>query len=140
MATKPPAISGGPDKVLKFVTNKVIDEIKKAISDLGKFGCAKVNKVIAELRNEGASLPKDIDKWSCDQKIAFVAALGPYGVACLAAGSLVVGMSGNAAKEVQKYGDQANRAAQAAIAKSGVDAAAKAVGNAATDAAQKLGF
>ena len=133
MATKPPSYGGGPQKILAYVTNEIVSAVKKAISDLGKFGCTKVNKVIAELRNEGANVPRGIDSWSCDQKIAFVAGLGPLGVSCLIAGALVAGVAGNAPAIVNKYGKQAEQAANAILAHSGVQAAANAVGSAAGD-------
>ena len=71
--------------------------------------CKNADKLYAKLKAKGAALPKQ-SKWdglSCDQKLAFIVALGPYGASMLVAGALVGGFATDAAKEFQKYGKDA---------------------------------
>jgi hypothetical protein len=71
--------------------------------------CKKADQVVKQLRAKGGAVPKEYDRWSCDQKIAFVAALGPEGVAMVLAGALAGKWATATANEIKKLtGDAAN--------------------------------
>ena len=102
----------GPLAVLAWATNRFVYELKKAMRQLGKVFCANADKVYKELLKAGAALPKQ-SKWdalSCDQKLAFVAALGPWGVGMLAGGALLGGFASDAAGQFKKWGPKAGAA------------------------------
>ncbi|MDO8681287.1 MAG: hypothetical protein Q7R30_22435 [Acidobacteriota bacterium] len=91
--------------------------------------CRNADKVYAKLKEKGAELPSQ-SKWdglSCDQKMGFIAALGPYGTALLLAGALVGGFVTGAAAETAKY-------AKAAAKSIGVSGAAKSFADAVSGA------
>lgn len=78
--------------------------------------CAKAEKVkLAVEARFGDSVIPD-SKWkklSCDEKIAYVAALGPVGVQALLAGALVGAAWNTSAKTVEKWADEAQKATDA---------------------------
>lgn len=64
--------------------------------------CKNAASVAAQMRDKGFSLPLGFDSWSCDQQMAFIAALGPFGIPMLLAGALVNGAINGLAEELQK--------------------------------------
>lgn len=111
--------------VLKWAVTKLIAVLKQNMGELRAQYCANADRVYYLLKSKGASVPKQStwDKLSCDQKVAFVFALGPYGSVMVATGALAGGFVTNAAKEMKKYGGQAAKA---------VNRVAASLGNAAT--------
>lgn len=102
----------GPGAVFKWTVDRFVKELKKAMANLRGQFCGNANKVYKKLKDAGAAVPKQ-SKWddlSCDQKIAFVAALGPQGVAMLVAGTLVAGFARDAVGEFKKFGGKASDA------------------------------
>ena len=71
--------------------------------------CDNTDKVYVKLKKAGAALPAT-SKWnglSCDQKLAFMIALGPMGLQMVIAGTRLGGFATNAVKEMSKYADSA---------------------------------
>ena len=99
------AIPKGAENLFKWVLKRLKKELNKARN----IACGKIDSVIAQLRAKGAKVPK-MTGWSCDQKIAFVAALGPYGIATVVAGALVGQLATNTAHEVARNIDRATDA------------------------------
>lgn len=64
--------------------------------------CTKADMVVSQIRARGGAVPAEYNRWSCDQKIAFVAALGPAGVAALLAGALVGRLATDTVNEVKR--------------------------------------
>lgn len=89
--------------------------IKAAIQDT----CRHADKAVREMRKKGVYVPRDYDRWSCEQRIA-------YAAAALTPSGLILGYGVSAG---QATIDEAQRAA---------DKAAKAVSHAASEA-KKLG-
>ena len=103
--------------------------------------CANADRVYAKLKAAGADTPST-SKWnglSCDQKMAFIAALGPYGVPMLVAGALVSGFVSNAAGEFKRYGGAAAKSLGSA-AKSFSDSVTSSASSAASSVAKSVGL
>lgn len=110
-----PQIPKGATNLVKWI----VAQLKKAIKGLGQVACKHIDRTIQQLRSKGAKVPK-MDGWSCDQKIAFVAALGPYGIATVLAGALAGKLATDTVKEVGRNLAAAQNAVQAISAKLGV--------------------
>lgn len=83
---------------------------KQAINAAKARLCANADRVASKLRAKyGATvIPSKWDKFSCDEKLAWLAALGPQGVAAVIAGQLV-GNAWNASREeVERWADHAS--------------------------------
>ena len=91
-----------------------------------KFLCANADKVVAKLKAKGAKIPKQWKKFSCDEKIAWVAALGPTGITMVLAGALLGKFSTDAVNETKRFAEFAAKTAGK-------------YGNAAKDAAKDFG-
>lgn len=78
----------------------LINKAKKAL-------CKKADRVASQLKAKGAKIPKAWGSFSCDEKIAWIAALGPTGVAQVLAGQLIGKFATDAADEVKKWRGQA---------------------------------
>lgn len=94
MATGAPAVA-------KWVQKRLLAEVRKRMAEL----CRNADTVYAKMKSAGAALPSQ-SKWndlSCEQKLAFITALGPYGAAMLAGGVLLGGWTRDAAGEAKKY-------------------------------------
>lgn len=65
--------------------------------------CVKADVIVTKLRAKGAAIPKAYYGYSCDQKIAFAAAVlgaGPAGVGALVAGTLTASLAVRSGKEL----------------------------------------
>ena len=102
----------GPLGVLDWAYRRLLAETKKMLRDIGKEGCRAVNNAIAQLRRAGANVPT-MSGWSCDQKIAFVAALGPAGVTLIITGALTGRLATDTANEVRRLSGRAEDAVRA---------------------------
>lgn len=94
-------MASGPEAVAKWVLKRAYAEFKKRKLAL----CAGSDKVYAKLKAAGAAGPSAA-KWkslSCDQKMAFMLALGPAGMQMMIVGGLLGGFATNAAREMEKY-------------------------------------
>lgn len=132
-------MAAGYQNVLKWTVKRLEAEVKKALNAFRNELCDNANKVYAKLKANGASVPKRStwDSYSCDQKIGFIAALGPYGSAMLAAGALVGGWVSNTTGEWKKFNAYGYGAA--AKGTGWLEAAAGTVGDAAGDAWEATG-
>lgn len=124
----------GRANVLKWAVRRFVSELKKAMLQLRNQLCAGADKVYEKLHDANVGkvgLPKRATwaKLSCDQKIAFVAALGPQGMAMLYAGALVGSWASDAQKEFKRYGKAAANV---------VDKIADAIGGSATKIADDV--
>ena len=129
----------GPGAVFKWSVDRFVKELKKALKNLGAQFCKNADKVYKKLADAGAAVPKQ-SKWddlSCDQKIAFVAALGPQGVLMLASGALAAGFARDAAAEFKKFGGKASAAVADLSKKLGVKVPKLNVGGTAGDVVKK---
>lgn len=124
----------GRANVLQWAVKRFVSELKKAMLQLRNQLCAGADKVYEKLHDANVGkvgLPKRATwaKLSCDQKIAFVAALGPQGMAMLYAGALVGSWAADAQKEFKRYGKAAANV---------VDKIADAIGGSATKIADDV--
>lgn len=73
--------------------------------------CTNAKKVVQLIRAKGGHVPGSFDALSCDQKIAFVAALAPFGalaIPMLVGGVLVGSLVGASANELNRAVNTAN--------------------------------
>jgi hypothetical protein len=67
--------------------------------------CDNATAVGNEMASKGFALPAGFSGWSCDQKIAFIAIMGPFGIPILLAGALVNGAIAGLSEEISKAGE-----------------------------------
>ena len=85
-------------------------------------------------------LPKGIEDWSCDQKAAFVVALGPLGVTAAFGGVLTGTLAINAKDEVARNFERAKAAVKDISKKLGVKVPEVKIGGTAGAVAKKFGL
>lgn len=102
------------------LVNWIVSELKKQIRKMGQIVCGHIDYVVSRLRSQGAKLPKSIDSWSCDQKVAFVAAMTPWGVAAVLTGALTGALATNTAAEVERNLEKAKNAVKSLSQKLGI--------------------
>lgn len=76
--------------------------------------CKKANKLKDEIERKFGTIGMSDSKWdklSCDEKIAYMAALGPYGTAALLAGTIAIAGWNTTKKEVERWAENAKDAA-----------------------------
>lgn len=84
--------------------------------------CARADKVAADLARRGAKIPKAWDDMNCEQKVAFIVALGPFGMSSLVMATAVGTLATSASKEVKKYAKAAKNAVEDISKKLGIKA------------------
>lgn len=97
---------------------KFAKELKKASAAV----CAKANRILGTLNAK----PKDWDKWSCDQRLAYVVAAGPLLGQAVLAGNVAASAFKATQNEVKRLDKNASKAAEK-------------VGDAAKDLADSVG-
>lgn len=146
------SFASGSASVLKWATSRFVYELKRQMNSLKASFCANADKVYEKLHDADVGkvgLPKRATwkKLSCDQKVAFVAALGPQGALMLASGALVASWAMDAKAEFKKYGQSAASAVDKIAAGLGggaqkigdeVKKGLSSAGNAVSDAAKSI--
>lgn len=105
----------GLQSIVCWAAQGIADNIHKQMLGV----CGNIDKVIAALKAKGAPIP-NMSGWSCDQKVAFVAALSPGGIAVLLAGALVGALAVNTVSIVKNSLSQASKAVSDISKKLGV--------------------
>lgn len=72
--------------------------------------CSKANKILGTLNAK----PKGWDKWSCDQRLAFVAGAGPLLMQAVLAGNVAASAAKATANEVNRFSKSASDLAESA--------------------------
>jgi hypothetical protein len=113
------AVIGGGLSVMEGCSRAQFNKAKKAV-------CAKANKILGRLNAK----PPGWSSWSCDQRLAYVIASGPYVQMAVLAGNVAISAVGATKAEIARFASNAESAAKKAGAKIGSDAGAGTVGNA----------
>ena len=101
--SKLPGIPPKYERLASWIVQSIIKAAKKALRDIGKLGCDKADKAIKALKAKGVPVP-DMKGWSCDQKLAFIASLGPDGMALLLGTAATAKLAKDAAEEAKRLG------------------------------------
>lgn len=103
--------------------------------------CRKADRVVAQIRGRGGVVPKGYDSLSCDQKVAFVAALGAtagLGLAVVLGGSLVGGLASASGQELTRLADRAKGSVRGF--ENAVSSTIENIGDTASNLAKKIGL
>jgi hypothetical protein len=113
------AVIGGVLSVTQGCSKAQFAKAKKAI-------CSKASTILKKLNGK----PPGWDKWSCDQKLAYVIASGPLLQAAVFAGNISVSAFDATKAEIARFDGNARDAVKSVGGKIGSDAGAGTVGNA----------
>jgi hypothetical protein len=112
-----------------------------AAANIAKGGlCRATDQAISRLKSAGAKIPGGIEGWSCDQKAAFVLALGPAGVLLAFTGVLTGALATNTVKEVERTFKAASDEVAAISKKLGIKVPDISVGGTAGSVLHKVGI
>lgn len=123
--------SPGFNALMCFLAKMLSDNFHAVILQM----CAVADTAVSSLRSKGIAIPSNWDSLSCDQKTAFLVALGPYigiaGPAFVAVGAVAAAIQArqtqDLARSVSKAASQVGGAVSSAV-KSAADAASHAAG------------
>lgn len=113
------AVVGGGLSIMEGCSRAQFNKAKKAV-------CAKASKILKQINAK----PPGWDKWSCDQRLAYVVMSGPYVQAAVIAGNVALSAVNATKEEIARFADKAEKAANDVKGKVGSDAGAGTVGKA----------